>query len=314
MSAMPSLDAAIDQLYQGPLEEFVAARTRLARESGGDDAKTVRALAKPNLIAWGLNQLYWSSRPTFDHLVESAANLRKAQADALRGRKSDLRAADAEHRAALRAAIKETTDILERGGHGATPDTLRALTAAFEALPWPEPPGRLGRPPVPAGFAVFAGLPMSDPTGEDEEQKAQPARTPAARRGTASPREGLRLVEPGSRRRAKARLAGGASPAEHRPREAAAREREHQAELQAARDAVEAARQTADAASRRARESDARLAAAHDAERAARERLDEARRRTQAADTTGRDAAREEAAARRVLERAAARLADLETR
>jgi hypothetical protein len=53
------LDARIDQLYQLPLEEFTSARNALAKDAGADAAR-VRALTKPPIAAWAVNQLHWS--------------------------------------------------------------------------------------------------------------------------------------------------------------------------------------------------------------------------------------------------------------
>ena len=49
-------DDRIAELYQGPLDEFTAARNALAKETG-DSA--IKKLEKPNLAAWAVNQLYW---------------------------------------------------------------------------------------------------------------------------------------------------------------------------------------------------------------------------------------------------------------
>src|SRR5215467_583167 len=62
------LDAEIDRLYQLPLDEFTAARNVLAKQAGGE-AGRVRALGKPSVPAWIVNQLYWRDRKVWDALV-----------------------------------------------------------------------------------------------------------------------------------------------------------------------------------------------------------------------------------------------------
>src|SRR5579872_3059426 len=70
---MPSrlLEAEIDRLYQLPLDEFTEARNAVAKDAGGE-AGRVRALGKPSVPAWIVNQLYWRDRPTWDALIAAA--------------------------------------------------------------------------------------------------------------------------------------------------------------------------------------------------------------------------------------------------
>src|SRR5439155_16223840 len=51
------LDTVLDRLYAVALDEFTATRNSLAKELAGDDARQVKALKKPNIAAWALNQL-----------------------------------------------------------------------------------------------------------------------------------------------------------------------------------------------------------------------------------------------------------------
>src|SRR5688572_8316831 len=57
------LHGEADKLYQAPLAEFTAARNALAARikaaHGADAAAHVKALVKPSIAAWVLNQLYW---------------------------------------------------------------------------------------------------------------------------------------------------------------------------------------------------------------------------------------------------------------
>ncbi|MCC7125349.1 MAG: hypothetical protein IT178_10910, partial [Acidobacteria bacterium] len=57
------VEAAIDALYQGPLDGFTAARNALAAalKKSGDKAgaERVKALAKPSVTAWAVNQAWW---------------------------------------------------------------------------------------------------------------------------------------------------------------------------------------------------------------------------------------------------------------
>jgi hypothetical protein len=84
---MPSrtLDAEIDRLYQLPLNDFTAARNALAKQAGGE-AGRVRALAKPTVPAWIVNQLYWQERKTWDALISAAQNARSVNRAVLAGK------------------------------------------------------------------------------------------------------------------------------------------------------------------------------------------------------------------------------------
>ncbi|RPJ72596.1 MAG: hypothetical protein EHM24_09150 [Acidobacteria bacterium] len=281
-------ETAIDRLYQVPLQEFVGARNVLARQYKGEEARAVRDLEKPNTVAWGLNQVYWSARSVFDRLLEAASGLREAQAETLRGRPAELRAADAAHRQAVGDAVAQGARLLKAAGHPVGPDTLRSLTAAFEALPWGEPAGRLVRPPAPGGFSMFADMPVA------AERQPRPEPEPAVAEG---------------RTRAKA-------PQRNRDREAAAKQEAARRELEArqrqAQEAADEARRGAALAGERLRAADEQLTGARDAERAARRQLEEARRLLEEAEARHREALREAAAAEaavRKADAAAARVA-----
>ncbi len=195
----------VDRLYQLPLDQFTGARNELAKQVGRADAPAVRALAKPNVLAWALNQLYWSKRETFDRLVAAAARLRGAQAQALMGKPSDMRSAGDQHREALRVALKEATRILEAAGHGVTPDAIRELTGALEALPWSEPAGRLTRPPAASGFGALAGLEVraTPSAGVGQSSSVAKQHPPSAAWGKAPALPSIRLSQAWGRARAK---------------------------------------------------------------------------------------------------------------
>jgi hypothetical protein len=69
------LGAELDRLYRLPLAEFTGARNELAKRSGKRSAE-IKALAKPPVAAWAVNQLYWQRRPEYDALVDAAQQLR----------------------------------------------------------------------------------------------------------------------------------------------------------------------------------------------------------------------------------------------
>ena len=87
MVTMSSVDAEIDNLYKAPLQEFVQLRAALAKRLTGADAQRVKALPKPTLVPWAVNQLYWWARPGDDRLTKSGAKLRAVQIAGLEGRR-----------------------------------------------------------------------------------------------------------------------------------------------------------------------------------------------------------------------------------
>ncbi len=285
----------VERLYQLPLDEFTAARNELAKQVGRADAPAVRALAKPNILAWALNQLYWSRRETFDRLVAGAARLRTAQAQALMGKPSDMRSAGEQHREALRVALKETTGILEAAGHGVTPDAIRELTGALEALPWSEPAGRLTRPPVASGFGALAGMVSS--VGQSSSFAKGVGQSSSFAKGVGQSSSFAQHARPSD--------AGPSSGLADQRREAA---------LESARAAAAAARREEADAAAHLTKAEANVEAARQRERAAREALAVTERARSTAEQQGTAAARALDAARRAVGDADRRLADLEGR
>jgi hypothetical protein len=154
-----ALDTKIDDLYQQPLNEFTAARNALAKSLSGDDRKRVQALAKPTLVPWAVNQVYWHARAAYDRLMKSGERLRKAQIAALEGRSADVRAASEAHRHAIAEAVAESERLAASAGSKPGAD---ALARTFEALSLAtepaESPGRLTQALQPAGFEALAGV------------------------------------------------------------------------------------------------------------------------------------------------------------
>ena len=173
---MSALDDRIDDLYKGPLGDFTTARNALAKTLSADRAKQVKALSKPTLVPWAVNQLYWHSRKMYDRLIERGAQLRKAQIAALSGKgdANALRDATDAHRAAVAEAVREIGRIAGTGPQHAEPvsRTLQALSVSPEP---PEPHGRLTEVLQPAGFEALAGVtPHARRTQETRSVRLQP--------------------------------------------------------------------------------------------------------------------------------------------
>jgi len=148
-----SYDEAVETLYRGALDAFVAERKRLAGElkAAGDKegAAHLAKLGRPSISAWAVNQLWWNEREAFERLFATAERLRKGDHDASAARQramTELRA--------LAAAL------LTSGGHAASESTLRRVTTTLSALAAaggfePDPPGALVADRDPPGFETF---------------------------------------------------------------------------------------------------------------------------------------------------------------
>lgn len=157
-----SLEKRIDHLYTLPLSEFVAARTALAKTLTGEDAKRVKALAKPLAIPWAVNQLYWHARLAYNQLAKSGEKLRAAQIAALGGRSADVPGATAAHRKAVAGAVAIAAKLASAAGVQPAADALGRMLEAVSLNENPaEPPGRFTRLLQPAGFEALAGVSIS---------------------------------------------------------------------------------------------------------------------------------------------------------
>src|SRR5882672_4387613 len=94
------LEDDVDALFRLPLAEFTSGRNTLAaqlKKAGRGDEKAeadlVKALVKPSISAWAVNQLYWNHREAFERLLESGARFHKAQSSRLAGKLADMRTA-----------------------------------------------------------------------------------------------------------------------------------------------------------------------------------------------------------------------------
>jgi hypothetical protein len=255
---MPSrtLDAEIDRLYQLPLDEFTAARNALAKQAGGE-AGRVRALTKPSVPAWIVNQLYWRDRKIWDALVAAAENARKVNRAVLGGKSGDVRAANAVHDEAVDVAFKAALALVATSGHPATDATRQAIATTLRALPADEPPGRLTTPIQPIGFGALAGVTVAASPKKPEPAKktAHAPQGSAARDSAAAARE--HTLQKQAEATAARELKDAETTARREEFEKARLERDArraEATLEKAREAVERAKAELDRAERDARE------------------------------------------------------------
>jgi hypothetical protein len=162
------LEDDVDALFGLSLAEFTGARNTLAarlKQAGrGDEANRVKALVKPSISAWAVNQLYWQHRKAFDQLIATGYRFRQAQTSRLAGKVADIREALDARREALTHLSDLATALLRDAGHNPTPDTTRRIATTLEALsayasfPVGPSPGRLTHDVDPPGFESLASL------------------------------------------------------------------------------------------------------------------------------------------------------------
>jgi hypothetical protein len=158
----------VDSLFQLPLAEFTAGRnalaTRLKKNGHAEQADAVKALQKPPVSAWAVNQLYWKHRAAFDKLLDAGQKFRTAQAAQLSGRSSDIRGPLEARRESLADLARRAAQVLRDVGNSPSPDVMRRITTSLEALSTygglegtPQP-GRLSDDVDPPGFETLAAL------------------------------------------------------------------------------------------------------------------------------------------------------------
>lgn len=258
---MADIDTAIDELYQGPLDAFIDARNALAKAAKRPD---VKALAKPSLPAWAVNQLFWHHRAVVDRLERASDGVRAAHQRALAGEAADIAPAEQAHRDALREAAAAAKDVLTAAGHPVTPGTLDAIRDTLRALPAPEATGRLTRPLAPRGLEALAGLVLA---ARVPGPAAAPPTAPRATPAPATPPKG------------KAAPSAAQAQAEREKAKAAERAaKEREAARRKAETALARAREDLDAADAAVEQAERDLATRQAARVAAREAVKRAQR------------------------------------
>lgn len=153
----------VRHLYHGPLEDFVARRTALAKERRPQDAAAAAAIAKlrkPSVTAWAVDQLAVTQPDVVAELLAAGADARDAQRAAADGAAGgdDLRdamarvrhAVDTAARAALAGAANPESEESERRIR----TTLQAAATGSAEQRLALWQGILERDVEPAGFAV----------------------------------------------------------------------------------------------------------------------------------------------------------------
>jgi hypothetical protein len=169
-----STELAGDELFGLSPEEFVATRDevarRLRREGDTEAARRVKALRRPSLSAWAVNQLARSQQRALEGLLAAGERLRAAHQAALAGGDAaELRSATRAEREAVAGLVSAALDRLREAGHPTTETTRDRIAATLHAgAASPEAAdlvrhGRLTADLDPSGFGAAPGGPAAAP-------------------------------------------------------------------------------------------------------------------------------------------------------
>src|SRR4029079_9569414 len=126
----------VDALFKLPLGEFTSERhalaARLKKAGQQTEAAEAKALAKPSVSAWVVNQLYWRHGYLFGRLIDAGERLRHAQTT--QQTSSPARELVNARREVVAALMTTAADILREGGYSDTRDVMRRVTSTLEAL------------------------------------------------------------------------------------------------------------------------------------------------------------------------------------
>ena len=188
-----------EDLYGLPLEEFTPARDRLAKNlkdrGETEEARRVKALRKPSLPAWAVNQLARTESEDLRRLFEVRADLGTSSAD-------DLRRLTAERRTILAGLLSRAEELLAAAGHSASATTRDAIAKTLQAGGSEDErrrieQGTLDRPLTPTGFEGLGGFEPSADASPDSPGRARPSA--AARRAAERLDEEARTAEADAR-------------------------------------------------------------------------------------------------------------------
>ena len=254
------LDEELDRLYGLPLAEFTGARNKLAGEllkaGERDAADEVKALRKPSLSAWTVNQLARKARLQVRSLMTAGEGLRDAQAGLLRGGSRDeLQEAVQRQRDVVGALLDSAKEVLRSAGHPATDatlerirETLTAVAGHAEGMKLVEE-GRLSEDLDPAGFGPATDAP---PTGKKTAPVRQRKESERKKQSEEAKQEVDRLRAEVAERKARARQATSEARETARAAETARKAAEkEEAELERLTESLEAAKEALERSRRR---------------------------------------------------------------
>ncbi len=205
----------IDRLYALPREEFTRERDELAKrlrkEGERDAAAAVKALKKPSVAAWAVNQVRRDRPEDVRRLLEVTEELHRVYAGlSSAGARERLAEAAEMQRELIRSLVRCAAELLEADGHSASEatlskvaDTLRAA-ALDEALRVQVSAGTVVKEQRAAGLGPLESLPAPPKKQTKPKKKPRKPAGPDPRKVAKAEREieaARRQLEDAERRR-----------------------------------------------------------------------------------------------------------------
>jgi DNA repair exonuclease SbcCD ATPase subunit len=132
------VDEETERLYSLPLDRFTSERDALARKLRDDGDKAaadaVKALRKPTVSAWAINQVARKERMKVRSLLVAGEKLRKAHGEVLSGGQpaAVAEATEAERNAIIHL-VTSAEKALSEAGHSASQSTLDRIATTLRA-------------------------------------------------------------------------------------------------------------------------------------------------------------------------------------
>ena len=179
---------AIDELWTLPLEDFTRVRDDLAKrakdEGDAEAAKDIKALRKPSVTAWAVNQLARRRPDDIKRLLGLGDVMRKAQSEAFKGEgREALRTATTERRRLVDQLADDAAALLTQAGYGSSRSNLDRVSQTLIAAASDEDTGAL----VAAGTLQKDAVP---PSGLDDMSAWVPSGAPKAKAAKRATRSG----------------------------------------------------------------------------------------------------------------------------
>jgi hypothetical protein len=197
------MDERLRTLYREPPESFISARDALVKElktaGRADEATHVKALRKPTVPAWAIDQLADREPGAIQELLDAGAEVRAAQQATMSSAKNAdrLREATVARRQLLGKLVRAAAEALTESGR--SPDThvdeIRATLESASVDPQLGERVRAGTLDRPASHAAGFGdvLGLHAVAGEAEVTAAGAAERPSAKGDESSTRGKARL-------------------------------------------------------------------------------------------------------------------------
>jgi hypothetical protein len=186
-----------DSLFALPLEEFTSARNalakRLAAKGERDEAARVKALRKPSVTTWAVNQLAHKHARDISRLLEATEKVQNAP-DA-----ATLRRTTAARTKILAQLLDAAKDILDDAGRSATGGQLDKITQTLQTASTSDEHrddlihGRLQIDLEPSGFGEVMAFAPQEPAVAHRDRAAKKKADELARKASAAEERAAKL-------------------------------------------------------------------------------------------------------------------------